>query len=370
MKHKKANFYKKANILVDNKAEFKHAIADFFRHEKEPKNESHVGLQTLFTIEPPAYDTYSNFDKNCKTKFVAKVIDDGLFQIFWKRACLFNDTFHFKYTDCETLEQLNESLRIESKLKDVLSKEHKIEKAIKDLSESMDDEVLRFAVSDPNYWMGAIGHIKRKISLYSSTIPTFQVLEPQKIDGRTDEEIVAQFQEMLKKALEDNLHPEYDKILKMNKDGTITTTFEKKADRYAPLTDPEFKLPSDTFSREEWQELMVGHFSTEFQSKFGSSEIIFDDEIIALAKGFMHGPVGAQRGKAIMAETKNFDSFEELKETIIKLAQEKDMFLYMTFKQETVDMTALDAFALSDEEREKLPKKMKYIWRGYFFDKE
>jgi hypothetical protein len=366
----RVNKHKKANILVDNKAEFKHALSAFFRHEKGPKNESHVGLKVLFTLEPLDYDTYSNFDKNCKTKFVAKVIDDDLFQIFWKDACRWYETFHFKYTDCETLEQLNESLRIESKLNDVLSKANKIEKSIQELTKSIDDEVLRFAVSDSEYWMGAIGHIKRKISLYAGSIPSFEVLEPQKVDARTDEEVVAQFQELLKKALEDNLHPEYDKILTINKDGTITAQFEKKADRYAPLTDPEFKIPSETYTREEWQERMAGHFSTEFQLKFGNSEMIFDDEIIALAKGFMHGPVGAQRGKAIAAETKKFDSFEELKESITKLAQEKDMFLYMTFKQETVNLTSLDAFALSDEEREKLPRKTSYLWRGYCFEKE
>ena len=369
MKHKKPK-HKKPNILVDNKAEFKQAIAHFLRHEKEPKNETHAGLKILFEINPSVIDSYSNFDKDCKTKFVAKVLDDEAFQKFWKDACTWNETFFFKYTDCETLEQLNESLRIESKLNNITSKEYEIRKSIQELIELMDEEAIKFAVSDPNYWMGTIGHIKRKISLYASTIPSFEILEPQKADARTDEEIVTQFQEMLKKALEDNLHPEYDKILTMNKDGTITTQFEKKADRYAPLTDPEFKIPSDTHSREEWQERMTGHFSKEFQETFGNSDIIFDDEIIALAKGFMVGPVSAQRGKAIAAETKNFASFEELKETIKKLAQEKDMFLYMTFKQETVDMTALDAFALSDEERAKLPKKMKYIWRGYFFDKE
>ena len=366
----KINKHKKSNILVDNKAEFKHALAYYFRHEKEPRNESHIGLKILFRLEPSDYDTDSNFDKICKTKFVAKVVDDELFSKYWEDACRWRETFNFKYTDCETLEQLNESLRIESKLNDVLSKANKIEKSIQELTKSIDDEVLKFAVNDPNYWMGTIGHIKRKISLYAGTIPSFEVLEQQKVDGRTDEEIVAQFQVMLKKALEDNLHPEYDKILTMNKDGTITAKFEKKADRYAPLTDPEFKIPSDSYSREEWQERMTGHFSKEFQETFGNSDIIFDDEIIALATGFMVGPVSAQRGKAIMAETKTFSSFEELKETIIKLAQEKDMFLYMTFKQETIDTTGLAAFAPSDEEREKLPKKISYLWRGYCFDKE
>ena len=29
-------------ILVNNKAEFKHALDDYFRYEKEPRNESHI----------------------------------------------------------------------------------------------------------------------------------------------------------------------------------------------------------------------------------------------------------------------------------------------------------------------------------------
>jgi hypothetical protein len=367
----KVNKHKKANILVYNKAEFKQALAEYFRHEKGPRDEAHIGLEILFTIQPPAYDTYSNFDENCKTKFVAKVIDDDLFQIFWKEACRWNDTFHFKYTDCETLEQLNESLRIESKLKDVLSKAHKIEKAIKDLSESMDDEVLRFAVNDLNYWMGTIGHLKRQISLYAGTIPTLDSLNPIPLDERDEEEIKAEFEEIMKKDLDDNLFPKFDKVYKFDANtAKYTIHYEKLSDPYAPLSEKYTIKDDDAYTAEKWKERMTVHFSDEFKQKYGYSDVIFDDEIIALTKGFMHGPVGVHRSQAIAAEVKTFDSFEELKEVIIKLAQEKDMVLYMTFKQETVDLTSLDAFAVSDEERAKLPKKTKYIWRGYFFDKE
>jgi hypothetical protein len=37
-------------------------------------------------------------------------------------------------------------------------------------------------VNDLDFWMGAIGHIKRKISLYTNTIPTFDLLESNVVE--------------------------------------------------------------------------------------------------------------------------------------------------------------------------------------------
>ena len=101
------------------------------------------------------------------------------------------------------------------------------------------------------------------------------------------------------------------------------------------------------------------------------SNLIFDEEIISLATGFMVGPIGARRGKAISAGTMRFDSLDELKQEIKKLIQEKEMFLYMVTSQETItDTKVSDLFVISDEEREKLPKKTSYIFRGEFLDKQ
>jgi hypothetical protein len=359
----------KPNILVNNKAEFYQSLEHYFRGQTESKNAFDVGLEVIFEIRPP--DSRSNFDAKCKTKFIAKIVDRNAFQKFQEDGIRWNEKFSFKYTKCETLEELSNHLKMVSNLEEISKKEYEITKSIQELIGLMDEDSLKFASTEPEFWSGAIGHIKRKISLYANTIPTFEVLQPQKTDERTDEDIVADFQKMIKKALEDNLYPEYDKILTMNRDGTIITKFEKKADRYAPLTSPEFAIPDMNYTREEWEsKISENSNGTAFQNAFGTNELIVDEEIIAIAKGFFVGPLTAQRGKALAAETLRFDSFEELKESITKQAQEKDMFLYMMFKQETTVMTGLDVFALTEEQREKLPKKTSYIWRGAFLDKQ
>jgi len=346
----------KPNILVKDKAEFFKSLDHYFRHEKKLRDETHVGLQILFTINGPVGPD------DITTTFVAKIVDRDVFNKFYKNRISWNETFSFKGTDCETLEELNEYLAMELKLQNISDKEYQITKSIRELVELLDDEVLKFASNEPDFWMGAIGHIKRKVSLYAETIPTFEVLEPQKSDVRTDEEIVAEFREMLKKALEDNLHPEYDKILTMNRDGTITTKFEKKTDRFAPIIHHEATIPDINYTREEWEERIREHAEKIDQ------DLIFDEEIISLAKGFMVGPLTAQRGKAIAATTMRFDSLEELKESITKLAQEKDMFMYLMMTIEQI--IGGDSFTITEEERAALPRVTRYLWRGEFLDKQ
>lgn len=182
----KTNKHKKENILINNKAEFKRSLVNYFRFEKEPRDESHVGLEILFTINPIEYNTTSKFDIECQTKFVAKVVDAETFQKFYKDS----EGFSFKYTDCKTLEEFNEELKMELKLQEISSKEFQVIKSIKELIGLMDDESLKFALNEPNFWKGEIGHIKRKIILYANTIPSFEVLELQNIDNKTDEDII------------------------------------------------------------------------------------------------------------------------------------------------------------------------------------
>ena len=199
--------HKKPNILVNNKAEFKQSLAHYFRHEPEPRDETHAGLKILFEIEPSDFE-YSNFDNNCRTKIVAKIVDDVTFQKFWKNACIWNETFTFKRVDVETQEQYDEFIKMEGKLDDILSKEFQIIKSIQEIIKLMDEESLKFAENEPNFWKGAIGHIKRKISLYSNTIPTFDLLESDMSDivEENEEEITAEF-------VENCIKPEIDKIV-------------------------------------------------------------------------------------------------------------------------------------------------------------
>lgn len=200
--------HKKQNIVVNNKAEFKQSLAHYFRFEKEYRDETHAGLKILFEINPPKFE-YSNFDYNCNTKFVAKIVDDHTFQKFWKDACLWNETFTFKYVDAETKEQFDEFLKMEGKLNDILSKEFQITNSIQEIIELMDEESLKFAENEPNFWKGAIGHIKRKISLYSNTIPTFDLLKSNMSDiedNMNDEDTLAA--ELFNKYLQ----PELDEL--------------------------------------------------------------------------------------------------------------------------------------------------------------
>jgi hypothetical protein len=183
-----------------------------------------------------------------------------------------------------------------------------------------------------------------------------------------NDDTVNSFDATLKGILDDTLYPKKDRVYKMKEDGTFTVEEEVLTNPYAPLS-AKYDIEDDVHTREKWQECISGYFSQD-KTIFDNNEIIFDEEIIALAKGFMVGPLGAQRGKAIMAGTKNFSTFDKLKETITELAQERDMFLYMIFKQEVIDMTDVDPFTISKEEREKLPKKISYIWRGYLFDRK
>ena len=200
--------HKKPNIVVNNKAEFKQSLAHYFRFEKEYRDETHAGLKILFEINPPKFE-YSNFDYNCNTKFVAKIVDDHTFQKFWKDACFWNETFTFKYVDTETKEQFDEFLKMEGKLNDILSKEFQITNSIQEIIELMDEESLKFAYNEPNFWKGAIGHIKRKISLYVDTIPTFDLLKSNMSDiedNMNDEDTLTA--ELFNKYLQ----PELDKL--------------------------------------------------------------------------------------------------------------------------------------------------------------
>jgi hypothetical protein len=156
-----------------------------------------------------------------------------------------------------------------------------------------------------------------------------------------------------------------------DKDNTITeikNSIKNILNEYSPIDLPS-QEPDESWTREEWQKRITENSDSAF-NWFPNKELFFNEEIVSLSKGFMVAPVGLRGGKGIAAEVKRFNSFENLKETIKKLAKEKDMFLYMTFKQEVVDYSNVDMFHLSDEERAKLPKKTDYVWRGAFIERD
>ena len=306
---------KNPNILVNNKAEFKQSLAHFFRNEKEVRDETHVGLKILFEINPPKFE-YSNFDHNCRTKIVAKIVDDVTFRKFWKNACIHNETFTFKRVDVETREQYDELLKMEEKLNNIASKEYEISKSIQELIKLMDEEALKFAANDLDVWKGAIGHIKRKISLYADTIPTFDLLESDLTEE--DEE------EMVFKVFE-------------------TTKTELSGIEQSFVQPKPILIPDAT--KEEW--LKAIDSQKDFYNKNGRT-ILMDEEIINAAKGFFLGPVGVFNNKVITAETQKFDNLYEMRIFLINVqCKTKDMILYVTYEDKGV-----------------------YYWRGVFVDKE
>ncbi len=109
-------------------------------------------------------------------------------------------------------------------------------------------------------------------------------------------------------------------------------------------------------TKEEWLQYIEGRkvFYKEHCEYWGKSytetletNIVLDEEIIAAAKGFMVGPVGLFRNKAVAAETQRFDNIHEMKIFIINLqCKTKDMVLYETYERNGV-----------------------YYWRGAFVKK-
>jgi hypothetical protein len=111
------------------------------------------------------------------------------------------------------------------------------------------------------------------------------------------------------------------------------------------------------YTKECWEETTRLH-----QDKDPTSKFIFDEDIIAAAKNFMVGPVTLWRSKPVVSETQRYPSFEDLKESILKQAQDKDMVLYMTYET-THKKYAPDYIEVLEE-------RPVFVWRGAFLDKE
>jgi hypothetical protein len=94
---------------------------------------------------------------------------------------------------------------------------------------------------------------------------------------------------------------------------------------------------------EELKKYCDGNPDNEFAINPKEPNIILDDFIISLAKGFMVGPVGLFRNKVVGAGTQVFDNKEEMHIFLNVQCKTQDMVLYMTFEQDG-----------------------KYYWRGEF----
>ena len=116
-------------------------------------------------------------------------------------------------------------------------------------------------------------------------------------------------------------------------------------------------LPDVT--KEEWLQ-SIDSLKSKFQQQYENNkekypelnikqqEIFVDEEVVLLVKGFMCGPVGVFRNKAVEATiVQKYDNIHELRIFIKLQAKTKDIVLYIIYKEDD-----------------------KYCFRGAFLDKE
>lgn len=83
----------------------------------------------------------------------------------------------------------------------------------------------------------------------------------------------------------------------------------------------------------ETKEFYEEEDKSEWNTKPVETNIIMEDDIINMAKGFMAGPVGLFRNKAVEAITQKFDNLAEMQIFLYVQSKTKDMVLYMTYEQ-------------------------------------
>ena len=185
-----------------------------------------------------------------------------------------------------------------------------------------------------------------------------------------NKQTVEEFSEAIKAQLEDIQYPKVNRVYKINvqADSLFDVIEEIVEDpRQAIYREP---IGMEPYTREQWLEATnqspVWHRE---DPGFVDQTIILDEDIISAAKNFMLGPCGAWRNKALLAETRTFGSLEELKENILKEAQEKDMVLYKVYTYEKVEIDWNVGPPKTLEEIQNRPKTIQYAWRGAFVDK-
>jgi hypothetical protein len=243
--------------------------------------------------------------------------------------------------------------------------ESKIVEDIKTIAKLLTPEILEYAQNEKKFWAGAIGHIKRRIQLYALTIPSFEV--PEDVATEDDAAVVSKFIDSATADLKNLEYPNVNRVYKLNLEAK--SKFDVIEEIVEEPTKAIYREPigMETYTREFWQEVLNEQQPPPpfHEAFFEDQNNFFDEDIIAAAKNFMLGPCGAWKNKALLAETKTFDSLDKLKEDILKEAQEKDMVLYKTYTRDKLEYEE-GTFKL----KENGPKITLYYWRGAFIDKD
>jgi hypothetical protein len=192
-------------------------------------------------------------------------------------------------------------------------------------------------------------------------------------DAEDNKEHIEDFTNVIKDTFEDIKNPSVDRVYKFNpeKEGRFEISIEERTctsfDPFAELQ----KEPNAT--KKEWDAAMKSqeeYFEEDYKqkkkwyaeamtdpSKFDwappswrneptKTEVILDEEIVSMTKGFMVGPVGLYNGRCIAAETQKFDNLAEMQIFLKVQAKTKDMVTYMAFKEDK-----------------------KFLWRGTFVER-
>jgi hypothetical protein len=193
-------------------------------------------------------------------------------------------------------------------------------------------------------------------------------------DAEENKEHIEAFTNVIKDTFEDIKNPSVDRVYRFNpeKEGRFEISNEERTrtsfDPFAELRkepnatkkewDAAMKSQEEYFEedykrRKEWYEQAMAEPSKfdwapiDWRTEPTKNEIIYDEEIISLTKGFMVGPVGLYNGGCIAAETQKFDNLAEMQIFLKVQAKTKDMVTYMAFKQDK-----------------------KYFWRGTFVERD
>ena len=182
-----------------------------------------------------------------------------------------------------------------------------------------------------------------------------------------NQEDVDNVKSLIKDTFEDIKNPSVNRVYKLNleKESKFDVDIElRNRPDIEGVCDPfaDLKLEPNT-TREEWDKATEGrqkYFDDEYErlktwysektkEKVGNdwipldtksepqrTELILDEEIISMAKGFMVGPVGLYNGRAVAAETHRYDNLAEMQIFLKAQSKNQDMVLYMTYKRDNM----------------------------------
>ena len=245
-----------------------------------------------------------------------------------------------------------------------------ITEAINKLEKLMDNELMTWAESNrQEQQCNAIVCTRDAIRAQALNIPSVASRSPSLVTDAT--KLVQDFTENVKDTLKEIFNPTLLKVYKLdpNAKGGFETHLEYNPNPKTIQEEYQFPTLPDV-TKEQWLECQKDveegfkqdylHSSLYFNKHITEKEdlknqwlknplkqtLIIDEEIINMAQGFMVGPCGLYKGKAVMAGTQKFDSLAEMKIFLKVQCKNQDMVLYTTFGRGGA-----------------------YYWRGAFLDK-